>query len=510
MKTKRFYLFLLVALMSVTGAWAQGDDDSEDVTTSGDVGNMHWEYDEDNMILTFSSTTGSPVAMPDYQDEDRKPWSFWLEGTVSARFINISHIGDCALKDCRELTSVDIPNTVTSIGKTAFKDCRSLTSVVFPNTVTSIGDYAFAGCDGLTSVVLPNSVSRIGSYAFADCLNLASINIPNRVRVLSYTFWKCSSLTSITIPASVETLEGTFFWCGGLTSITVASNTPPSVVRNSNCFAQVKKNIPVYVLDGTVDDYRAAYGWNEFTNFREFDSMAEYTLADKDPYSEDRNYIVDNFSYTRTFNNTNEWQCWYVPFDATVDETKFKAAEIAGILFDSERNAIVAFNKLDDGAVLKANTPYVVKALTESLRWNLTDAKLYAAVDNSFTIQSAYDNYTIRGFYSQQSDENCYTLNNSGDFQKMGSATLKPQRFWMSVTPRLDGPYAGNSASAKPVIRMMVLGDDEFGVTGIEDVMQNAASTSSPTGIYNLNGQKVSAPQRGNVYIVNGKKFVMK
>lgn len=479
MKTKRFYLFLLVALMSVTGAWAQ--------ETSGDVGNMHWEYDEYNMILTFSSTTGSPVAMPDYQDEDRKPWSSWLEDAVSARFINISHIGDCALISCSSLTSVDIPNTVTSIG-----------------------DYAFAGCEGLTSVVLPNSVSRIGSYAFASCANLTSINIPNRVRELSCTFRECSSLTSITIPASVETLEGTFFRCGGLTSITVASNTPPSVVSNSNCFAQVKKNIPVYVLVGTVDDYRAAYGWKDFTNIREFDSRNEFTLADNSAYSEYRNYIVGNFSYTRTFNNTNEWQCWYVPFDATVDEEKFKAAEIAGILFDSERNAIVAFNKLDNGAVLKANTPYVVKALTENLEIKLTDAILYAAVDNSFTIQSAYDNYTIQGFYSQQSDENCYTLNNSGDFQKMGSATLKPQRFWMSVTPRLDGPYAGNSASAKPVIRMMVLGDDEFGVTGIEDVMQNAASTSSPTGIYNLNGQKVSAPQRGNVYIVNGKKFVMK
>lgn len=438
MKTKRFYLFLLVALMSVTGAWAQD-------ATSGTIGDMRWEYNTETRNLTFRGLTSNPVDMPDGVDPSSglEGWYHLERDVESVRFINISRIGASA----------------------------------------------FAGFDRLSSVVIPNTVETIGEGAFIACYSLSTITIPASVRSLRYAAF-----------------EG----CTGLTSITVEAETPPEV--EEDCFEGVNKSIPVYVPNRKTSAYRAANGWSEFTNIMGINhqDIPEYSLADKSAYSENRDLIVGNFSYTRTFSNTNVWQCWYVPFDATVDETKFKAAEIAGILFDSERNAIVAFNKLDDGAVLKANTPYVVKALTENLEINLTDAILYAAVDNSFTIQSAYDNYTIQGFYSQQSDENCYTLNNIGDFQKMGSATLKPQRFWMSVTPRLDGPYAGNSASAKPVIRMMVLGDDEFGVTGIEGVMQNAASTSSPTGIYNLNGQKVSAPQRGNVYIVNGKKFVMK
>ena len=79
-------------------------------------------------------------------------------------------ICDGAFARCSGLTSVTIPNSVTSIGKHAFYECSSLTSVEIPNSVTSIGDNAFYGCDGLTSVTIPNSVTSIGNYAFENCI----------------------------------------------------------------------------------------------------------------------------------------------------------------------------------------------------------------------------------------------------------------------------------------------------------------------------------------------------
>ena len=73
------------------------------------------------------------------------------------------------LYDCKSLTSVTIPNSVTYIGDYAFWNCESLTSVTIPNSVTSIGGWAFNGCYSLTSVTIPNSVTSIGNYAFQMC-----------------------------------------------------------------------------------------------------------------------------------------------------------------------------------------------------------------------------------------------------------------------------------------------------------------------------------------------------
>ena len=71
-------------------------------------------------------------------------------------------------KHCTGLTSVTIPNSVTSIGYWAFCDCSGLTSVIIPNPITSIGDEAFRGCSGLTRIDAypnPEKVS-IGEDAF--------------------------------------------------------------------------------------------------------------------------------------------------------------------------------------------------------------------------------------------------------------------------------------------------------------------------------------------------------
>ena len=65
------------------------------------------------------------------------------------------------------MTSIEVPNSVTSIGNEAFTNCSGLTSIKIPNSVTSIGNSAFQGCSGLTSIEIPNSVTSIGDGAFS-------------------------------------------------------------------------------------------------------------------------------------------------------------------------------------------------------------------------------------------------------------------------------------------------------------------------------------------------------
>ena len=130
-------------------------------------------------------------------------------------------IAGYAFSNCTGLTSVTIPNSVTSIGMNAFYGCSGLTSATIGNSVTSIGSYAFSNCIGLTSVTIPNSVTSIGGGAFSRCAGLTSVTIPNSVTGIgSSAFYGCSGLTSVTIPNSVTSIGySAFEGCSGLTTV---------------------------------------------------------------------------------------------------------------------------------------------------------------------------------------------------------------------------------------------------------------------------------------------------
>ena len=137
------------------------------------------------------------------------------EGTVC--------IGDKAFYNCKRLTSITIPDSVTSIGKDTFWNCTGLASITIHDSVASIGNHAFAGCSGLTSIALPDSVTSIGRYAFYHCTGLTDIIIPNGVKSIGeWAFADCTGLTSITLPDSVTTIDSyAFYYCSELTSITI-------------------------------------------------------------------------------------------------------------------------------------------------------------------------------------------------------------------------------------------------------------------------------------------------
>ena len=169
-------------------------------------------------------------------------------------------------------TKIDIKEGTTSIGEYAFENCPGLTSVNIPNSVMSIGKGAFCSCSGLKSITIPNSVTSIGEGVFHSCNNLSSVTIPNSVTTLKEeTFENCSALTSVIIPNSVKSIEDEVFkFCSGLKSITCEANTPPSFLLEyeSQVFYNVDRSIPVYVPANSVDQYKAADEWKEFTNIQ--------------------------------------------------------------------------------------------------------------------------------------------------------------------------------------------------------------------------------------------------
>lgn len=116
---------------------------------------------------------------------------------------SITSIPDAAFANCSKLTNISIPNSVTSIGYSAFSDCTSLKSITLPSSLSTISRALFSGCSQLTTIHIPDSVSSIQFYAFHDCENLKTIRIPVSVTsIRDFAFDGCPSSMTVTYPGS--------------------------------------------------------------------------------------------------------------------------------------------------------------------------------------------------------------------------------------------------------------------------------------------------------------------
>ena len=125
----------------------------------------------------------------------------------------------------QEITTLEIPTSVTSIGNNAFYGCSGLTTLNLPSNVTSIGDRAFGYCSNLTSVDLPSSITKMGDFVFFYCEKLSNVNLPSDITTISTgAFGGCSSLQNINLPSGVTTIgDNAFSDCSNLTNVTLPS-----------------------------------------------------------------------------------------------------------------------------------------------------------------------------------------------------------------------------------------------------------------------------------------------
>ncbi len=230
----------------ITASAEDGDEVVDGVLT-------YYVYEDHAEVVKCDESAAGEIIIPDK-----------ING-VPVTFIHLS-----AFDSCASITSVTIPNSVTSICQRAFSNCTNLASITIPDSVTSIDSGLFDNCKSLTSVTIPESVTSIGIGAFENCRSLTSITIPESVTSIGRSAFKntawleakqkenpavfvnnilidstaCSG--DITIPDSVTVIgDSAFKDCRKITSVVI----PDSVksIGNSafdNCTSLRSVSIP--------------------------------------------------------------------------------------------------------------------------------------------------------------------------------------------------------------------------------------------------------------------------
>lgn len=139
---------------------------------------------------------------------------------------NVTSIDDWAFASCSDLTSVDLPSSITKMGEFVFNNCQNLSSVKLPSEITAISKRAFGWCISLKNIELPAGITSIGDEAFINCRSLQNINLPSGITTIgSGAFWNCSNLTNVILPSALTSIGYlAFVSCSNLANVTLSSN----------------------------------------------------------------------------------------------------------------------------------------------------------------------------------------------------------------------------------------------------------------------------------------------
>ena len=182
---------------------------------------------------------------------------------------NLTSIGEAAFSTCRNLFSINLPESITVIPNSLFSNCQSLWDVNIPANVTEIGEMAFAFC-AMSSVTIPDKVKTIGIGAFENCTNMQSLVIPASVTSLGTSVFAGTGLVDVTVPGNIQKIpDYAFHSCNKLKEVTISEGvTAMGENAFSVCPTLQKVTIPKSLK--TVDS----------DAFRDCEALKEVHIAD--------------------------------------------------------------------------------------------------------------------------------------------------------------------------------------------------------------------------------------
>ena len=229
------------------GSNNSGDDDVCEVCGSSDryVAPKETPAPSPTEGLKFSIVDGT-ATVTGYTGSDTKV-IIPAKITSNGKTYKVTSIGERAFKDCKNTTSITIPNSITSIGKWAFERCENLTSITIPDSVTSIGSFAFLGCENIISIVVDENNTH---YKSID----GNLYSKDGTILIQYAIDKTK--TSFTIPDHVTTIgDLAFFWCKNLTSIDVDKNNTHYKSIDGNLYSKDDTTLIQYAIGKTTTSF---------------------------------------------------------------------------------------------------------------------------------------------------------------------------------------------------------------------------------------------------------------
>lgn len=415
------------------------------------------------------------------------------------------------------ITSLVIPNSVTTIGYAAFWSCKGIQSIVLGNQVRDIGDYAFQYCEGLTSISLPNSLEKVGDHFLCHCPKLETLVVPeNLVTIGAYFLHGCQGLRKVYLVGGKQRTLGDY----------------PFVSQDQHGDKQV--NGCTFYVDS---EQVYANNYQSFGNWRYIDENNSETITG------DGSYINQNLG-----NGKNRYEWASKPDDIRPMEAKWITARYptdVDARAEFGENALVAvmtkaqytgkdekgnyayhadFELVPDG-IMKANTPYLLKADPK----NVGSAYIVKHVDDEAGIADDVLSVSVNIDNNDADPSSTNTqIKMLGTFNPVGRE-LQDGEFLFSNnngTMRFFKKTAGGSSRKIGTYRCywqiikdgVVATDAKLGSTDAEttDVELDVIVYPSVKGrVFNLQGQLVSddvsvlSGLPKGIYVVNGKKIII-
>lgn len=495
---------------TITASTTDGSDfvASSDVSVeiSGTCGEkLTWILDEATGVLTISGEG----EMYDYNHlaENQSPWkNYSIKEVIVEK--GVTSIGGGAFaalyySEC-DVASVSLPEGLESIGGAAFSGC-SLSEINFPSTLKKIGGEAFGYCSSLEDIYIPASVvsvvgnsfygvaltsivvdeentkydSREGCNGIIETatnklvLGCTNTTIPEGVEVIAeFAFtssWDPEKVLSI--PSSVKSIEGLAFYHGmtsALKEVVCYATTPPVLAESAFCLSEY--NIPTLrVPVSSVEAYKAADGWKEFTNIQALVPAAETITINQ--------YGSGTFCSNESldFRGLDGLKA----YAATGYNTATGVVTLTRVM--TAKAGVGLFVKGEPG---EYNVP-IIEGTTDNTLNMLVGVQENTSV-NSTSDDGNYANYK----YTVQEGDAAPMF-----YQFADGSTLSAGKAYLQI------PMAWLPTDAKSIS----LRFDNGETTDIEE-MESLEQSSDI--IYDLMGRRVTTLQHGSLYLINGKKFI--
>lgn len=384
----------------------------------------------------------------------------------------VTTIGNAAFRDS-SVTSVTIPDSVTSIDDNAFGFCSQLTNISIPNSVTYIGFSAFAHCTSLKSITLPSSLSSISEALFSGCSQLTTIHIPDSVpSIQSHAFYHCRNLETIRIPVSVTLIEtDAFAGCPSLMTVTYSgSKTRWDKIKGKDQLLNIplvcNKLEATFTADGTTFAPTQTIDRGEKFEAPAAPSKENHTFAGWYNGDEKFDFDADTTNAPNVLNLVAKWDInqytvkfvsdhgsfeeQTIEYGGTIDTGKLTIPTVEGYTFDGWYADDIYSTEFDFTKPIKSNTTVYAKWTANDYEVSFVtehgdpptsqNVKYNGTADDPGELSA--EGYTFIGWYADEAHKTKF------DFSTPITGDTKVYAKWEKNAPVLPDTYALNVSGA--------------------------------------------------------------